>query len=386
MTAPNVTDNNREAHPVAGLFPMLDAAELDGLACDIAANGLRDPIWLHEGKIVDGRNRYAACRLVGVEPRFREWDGCGSLVGFVVSLNLHRRHLSSSQRAMVATDIEPLLAAEAKERMARGGRAAAPGRPAADKGTEILPDLSPPTPITSAPSGEAREQAAKLVKTNARYVSDAKKLVADAPALAEKVRAGEITIPEAKKEIRQQAKAAKVAEIAAQEPAPLAASGPFDVLYVDPPWRYEHAEPTRQIENHYPTMSLDEIKAIQVPAAADCVLFLWATSPKLAESMEVLTAWGFDYRTCMVWVKDKIGMGYYARQQHELLLIAKRGNPPVPDPSDRPSSVVTAPRVEHSAKPDEFYDLIERMYPTSSYGELFARRPRNRWGAWGNQA
>lgn len=88
-----------EAHPVADLFPLLPADELAALAEDIKANGQREPIWLHDGKIVDGRNRYAACRQAGVEPQFREWDGNGSLVGFVVSLNLHRRHLSATRHA-----------------------------------------------------------------------------------------------------------------------------------------------------------------------------------------------------------------------------------------------------------------------------------------------
>ena len=171
------------------------------------------------------------------------------------------------------------------------------------------------------------------------------------------------------------------------DPPPLSDKGPFDVLYVDPPWRYDYA-PTdsRAIENQYPTMELDDICALEPPAADDVVLFLWATSPKLAESMAVLDAWKFDYRTCMVWVKDRIGMGYYARQQHELLLIAKRGEPPVPEPSARPSSVVTADRADHSVKPDVFYDLIEQMYPGRRYGEMFARRPRKGWGSWGNQS
>src|SRR5690606_19179833 len=102
---------------------------------------------------------------------------------------------------------------------------------------------------------------------------------------------------------------------------------------------------------------------------------------------QVIDAWGFDYRTCMVWVKDRIGMGYYARQRHELLLIAKRGNFPVPDPEDRPDSVIDAPLGQHSAKPDVVYELIERMYPTVERKvELFARRPRDGWAAWGNQA
>lgn len=95
-----------EYHPVADLFPLMPDPELEALARDIEANGLREPIWLHsDGRIIDGRNRYRACMLVGVEPGTRVWDGEGDLVAFVVSLNLHRRHLSESQRAMVAAKI-----------------------------------------------------------------------------------------------------------------------------------------------------------------------------------------------------------------------------------------------------------------------------------------
>lgn len=172
--------------------------------------------------------------------------------------------------------------------------------------------------------------------------------------------------------------------------APLTDLAPVPVLYADPPWRYEHVKTeNRAIENQYPTLSLDEICALPVSdaATADAVLFLWATSPKLAEAMQVVTAWGFVYRTCMVWVKDKIGMGYYARQQHELLLIATRGELPVPEPANRPASVVNADRGEHSHKPTIFYDLIEQMYPEFRKRELFLRgEPRPGWSGWGNQA
>lgn len=186
------------------------------------------------------------------------------------------------------------------------------------------------------------------------------------------------------REERQREKRAKVEEIRNTIPPPIDSSTRFSVLYADPPWRYEHSETTtREIENHYPTMTLDEIKDMDVPAADDAVLFLWVTSPKLIEGLEVLDAWGFQYRTCMVWIKDRIGMGYYARQQHELLLIGKRGALPVPDPEDRPSSVIHGPRGEHSAKPDEVYELIERMYPTRSKFELFQRRERTGWLSWG---
>jgi len=134
-------------------------------------------------------------------------------------------------------------------------------------------------------------------------------------------------------------------------------------------------------------MSLDGI--CDLPAGRCCtddaILFLWATSPKLAEAMRVIDAWGFTYRTCMVWVKDRIGMGYYARQRHELLLIATRGRAPTPAPADRPDSVIEAPRTKHSAKPPIVHDMIERMYPRVKLGELFARTKRDGWLCWGNE-
>jgi len=173
---------------------------------------------------------------------------------------------------------------------------------------------------------------------------------------------------------------------------PLADLPPVPVLYADPPWQYEHVKTeNRAIENQYPTMDLDAICALPVStvATSDAVLFLWATSPKLAEAIRVIDAWGFTYRTCLVWVKDKIGMGYYARQQHELLLVAARGELPVPLPEHRPSSVITESRGDHSAKPAIVYDLIDRMYPGFLKRELFNRHglPRPGWAKpWGNQA
>lgn len=170
-------------------------------------------------------------------------------------------------------------------------------------------------------------------------------------------------------------------------PTPLPV-GEFDIIYADPPWKYEHSvSASRDIENQYPTMELAEICAIDVPAADNCILFLWATNPKLEEAMAVIKAWGFEYRTNMVWVKDKIGMGYYVRQQHELLLIAKRGTPPMALEENRPSSVLQAVRSsKHSKKPDEVYALIEKMFPKRTYVELFARQARQGWEGWKNDS
>src|SRR3990167_4109901 len=101
----------------------------------------------------------------------------------------------------------------------------------------------------------------------------------------------------------------------------------YQVIYADPPWKYDHTTSnTRRIENHYPTMSLEAIKSLDVPSDEDAVLYLWATAPKLQESLEVMKAWGFTYRSHMVWDKEIIGMGYWFRGQHELLLVGVKGS------------------------------------------------------------
>jgi N6-adenosine-specific RNA methylase IME4 len=166
----------------------------------------------------------------------------------------------------------------------------------------------------------------------------------------------------------------------------------FPVLLADPPWHVEVYNEISGVEraagNHYPTMSTEAIGALQVTTLAtdDAVLFLWTTSPHLHKNFRVITACCFNYRTNIVWVKDRLGLGYYVRNQHELLLVATRGNIPCPAQPRRPPSVFEAPRGGHSEKPFEAYELIERMYPELPKIELFARNAREGWAAWGNQA
>lgn len=161
----------------------------------------------------------------------------------------------------------------------------------------------------------------------------------------------------------------------------------YTVIIADPPWKYQDniTTPNRVAENEYPTMSWKDIMKMEIPAAKDSILYLWTTPPKVEEAVEVLNAWGFTYKTCMVWIKDKIGMGYYARNKHELILIGTRGKGMVPVASKRPNSVFYAPRQEHSRKPDYLHELLEEILPGERYLELFARRPRPGWKVWGDQ-
>ncbi len=163
--------------------------------------------------------------------------------------------------------------------------------------------------------------------------------------------------------------------------------GEFNVIYADPAWKYQFSETkSREIENQYPTMELEDIKNIKVPSAKDSVLYLWATAPKLEWALEVLNAWGFTYKTCAVWDKGIMGMGYWFRGQHELLLVGTKGNFNPPLPVNRVASVYRERRAKHSRKPKYYYDLIEKMCPNGKYLELFARNKYNeKWTVWGNE-
>lgn len=164
----------------------------------------------------------------------------------------------------------------------------------------------------------------------------------------------------------------------------------YPVLYADPPWRFKpYSDETgmdRAADNHYPTMTIDKLLEMKVPAAKDAVLFLWATVPMLPEALTLMQRWGFAYKSHFIWRKNKAGTGYWNRNQHELLLVGTRGNIPAPAPGDQYSSVIEAPREGHSRKPAAFAEMIDEMFPSSEGLELFARGPRLGWDTWGNEA
>ena len=171
-----------------------------------------------------------------------------------------------------------------------------------------------------------------------------------------------------------------------QDAGPLEANKVYGVLLADPPWRYEHSKTnSRKVENQYPTMSADELASLSAPAAANCTLFMWATNPKLVECIDLIESWGFEYKTNVVWVKDKVGMGYWARQQHELLLIATMGTVRPPSDKIRQSSIIRGERLKHSQKPESAYEMIEAYFPKASKYEMFARNNRVGWVSWGNE-
>lgn len=377
-------------HPLADIFPWIEGAAFNELVEDVRRNGVLEPIVMFEGMILDGRNRYMAAREAGIEYPLTDYTGDDPL-GFVIAMNLKRRHLTESQRGMVHARLAKLpkgrpdentaIAAITQEQASRllnvsvdtGQRA----RQVIERGT---PEL-----IAAVESGDVAVSLAAQIAREPLPVQQ--EIVARGPA---EIKAAYKAIRATELETSRTARIEKIEAISAGN-TDLDTSRRYPIILADPPWRYENppiGATNRAIENHYPTMDLAEICALPVSeiAADDALLYLWATAPKLPECLRVIEAWGFEYRTHIVWVKDKIGMGYHARNQHELLLIAKRGTMPPPKAGEQPSSVIEAAREGHSAKPAIFAETIERLYPGVGKIELFCRAPREGWAVWGNQA
>lgn len=170
----------------------------------------------------------------------------------------------------------------------------------------------------------------------------------------------------------------------------------YSVIYADPPWRYKVYSKKglgRSAESHYPTMSLEDIKALPIGelAAKDCALFMWITFPCMQEAFQVLEAWGFEYKTtAFVWIKqnrvsDSLfwGMGYWTRANAELCILATKGHPKRASPGVH--QVIMSHIEEHSKKPEEARNRIVQLMGDVPRIELFARQSPEGWDVWGNE-
>jgi N6-adenosine-specific RNA methylase IME4 len=171
----------------------------------------------------------------------------------------------------------------------------------------------------------------------------------------------------------------------------------YDVILADPPWPYrvwsEDTGAGRSAASHYPTMSLADICALPMAklAAENCALFLWAVWPSIFEARDVIQAWGFEYKTkAWTWIKANkngfgffTGMGYYTRANDEPCLLAIKGRMPVA--AHDVQALIYAPVRAHSQKPQEQYDKIAKLYPGGKCIELFARKRRQGWDAFGDE-
>lgn len=168
----------------------------------------------------------------------------------------------------------------------------------------------------------------------------------------------------------------------------------YSLIVVDPPWTFRTYSPKgwgKSAQNHYGCMTMADIAALPVRdlAAADCMVWCWATAPLLDQQIAILKGWGARYVTNLTWVKTTatgklaFGTGYVARNAHEIVLLGAFGRPKIGSRSIR--SVFMAPVREHSRKPEAAYDLARQMVPTGRYADLFSRAHRPGFEAWGHE-
>lgn len=165
-------------------------------------------------------------------------------------------------------------------------------------------------------------------------------------------------------------KVQKQAEAIASEPPPLP-TGPFRVIVVDPPWKYDNRadDASHRASNPYPSMSIEEIKGMDIGsiAHADSVLWMWTTNSHIPESFAIVEAWGFTYKTILTWVKDRMGTGDWLRGKTEHCLLCVKGKPTIKLTNQ--TTAISGPMREHSRKPEEFYELVEELCPGAKMGD-----------------
>jgi N6-adenosine-specific RNA methylase IME4 len=412
----------------------LKPEEYSQLEKSILSEGCRDPIVLWNGVVVDGHHRYKICTehnisFKTIEKSFEDIDAAKI---WMVDNQLARRNLEPIQRVALVMKGEELVARKAKENKVIAGTLFGENHPKEEvsmnssnalKDTniktigqstlqieptlggatkkEIGEDLVKPinqqtTPKVITPI-HTRKEMAKRAGVSEQTYDRAKKVLTvlkeKSPEVFDKVvQQGKAAETSAFKSInknysdivREEKKIERQKEI---EDNPVLPDGKYNVILADPPWMYNFSETVkRDIDtNHYPTMELENIKNLALPIEDNAILLLWATAPKLEEAIEVLNAWGFVYKTNAIWDKEKIGMGYWFRGQHELLLVGVKGDFKSPEPENRYSSVIRSTRGEHSSKPEIVYEMVEKMFPNRKYLEVFARNNRPGWVSWGNQ-
>ena len=365
------------------LVPEPISDDYDALMNSIKTNGQLEPIvvWKESvsGKnyIIDGHTRYKILREFKIEPKikydtFSNWDEAKQ---YSIRINRDRRHLSSLQKVDLAfkeIEIEKKLAEKRqKETIPKPGqkgfqKSKLPLGISTGRTVDIVAKKTGLSPRTVSRINLVREKGSEELR---KKVAEGKK----SPAAAEKIIRRE--------EIR-------------TNPIPLP-DGKFRIILCDVPYQYE-----RDVEGSpdYPTLSTEEIiglrdkngKLLTEMFASSAIIFFWAPMPKLEEALQILKAWGFTYKTSIVWSKERDGksqegVGYYIKATCELLLIATKGKIGIPNPKDRSLGIIRAERTIHSQKPDIARRRIMSMYPNEKYLELFARKPVNGWTCWGNQ-
>ncbi|WP_157014877.1 MT-A70 family methyltransferase [Mesorhizobium xinjiangense] len=369
------------------LLPPLSAEDYAALEASIVEHGVLVPVEYDEdGNILDGHHRVQVCESLGLVdwPRFvRKGLDEAEKRTLARELNVSRRHLTSAQK-------RELIEGQLRDTPSISSRAIAAMLGVDDKTvSKVRRQLVDAAEIPHHDEVEGRDgvrqPASKPIRT--AYLPD--------PDNRRELMKVAKDLRSEQQHARHQVRLAHMDMVAerGRANAPGKLDRAYPVYYADPPWKFgvrsEVTGREKSAENHYPTMTTDEIVELMAGLIAGdnpAVLFLWATNPMLPDALRVMEACGFAYVHHWIWDKEDIGNGYWGRDRHELLLIGRRGDVAAPLPGTQPETVYREKKGPHSAKPDYFAETIERLYPGIARLELFARHARPGWDVWGFEA
>jgi N6-adenosine-specific RNA methylase IME4 len=412
MTNSPETCDPRQLKPHPQNLTIYGDEDVAELAASIAASGYIEPLLVTTNFIVvSGHRRLKAVLSLGLDEvpiRMKTYPSENEVLEELLLANQYREK-TPEQKGREARVWTGVLAEKAKQRMAQGGRGglgkgveaasiagttrdevaaivgAGSGRNLSniDRTIDAI-DLAPPLVADAyrVVLKKSAETAAQLTKAEPETVL----------AVGEKLRVNpDMAASQALKEvITEQKKTARVQEIETIRAATttktqaLTLLSEYDVIVLDPPWQYgtEYDPNGRRVANPYPEMSLDEIAALNIPAAQDCILWLWTTHKFMKHSFGLLEAWGFEDKMILTWVKNRMGIGSWLRSQSEFCIMAVKGKPLITLTNQ--TTVLQADVREHSRKPDEFYALVDSLCVGTKL-DYFARQTRDGWHVFGNE-
>lgn len=365
------------------LIPPLQPDEYRILEESIKAEGCREKIITWNGCIVDGHNRYEICTKYGLDYATDErfFEDIEAAKVWMIDNQKGRRNLTDGWKFELAQERKKIL-------LEKGRQMQSPGT-----NQHTVRSLST---IDNEQKHNTQQQLASELGWSAGKVAMADKVWREVdPEIIEKIKEGEVSINQAYKDVRKKEKrderlhnVEKVkAEIEAEVYEPGQAK--YDVIVIDPPWAYNekggfttdqyNAESNRGAVD-YPTMTVEQIKCIELPDKDNTVMFLWTTHAFLRDSFDILEQWGYSYKATLVWDKERMGIGRTVRMQVEFCLIGLKGKPIIQGSSER--DIIREPRREHSRKPDLFYEMVERM-TIGRRLDYFARKKRGGWDVYG---
>lgn len=364
------------------LIPPLTSEEFKQLERNILEEGIRDPLVTWNGILVDGHNRYRIATeydidYVTVEKEFADMN---AVKEWMINNQFGRRNLPAYERGKLALRLKDIYSQKAKETKAEK--------------VSHYRQTGEVCQISDKP--DTKRDLAKIANISHDTINKIEKIEAKASDdVKQKLSIGTMSINEAYKEIKKEEKKVERVELIQKQIEDIEEGllpdliGLFDVVSVDPPWPYEGESKNitsfdsvgRRVANPYPEMSIEQIKAIELPLMENAVVLLWTTHKFLPDAFEILKEWNLDYKATLVWNKEKIGMGAWFRMQCEFCLVGIKGKPYWENTTYR--DIIIEARREHSRKPDSFFEMIEKITMGNRL-EYFSREKREGWKVFGN--